>query len=188
MSGWKKYTYKGVSMYLTGWAKALGMSASTLRRRIDNGWTLEDALTKPLHDRRKNLKPRRVDYSGKRYGKLTVVKCVGVDVYGKSLWLCVCNCGGTRIVSSSRLLYTKSCGCARTKRRSGQKNVQSNQPCLSCQNYIDGCSWARKEHLPVEGWDATPVTKFNGNRAETHTYCIHSCPEYVSDGTEWREE
>lgn len=187
MSGWKKYTYKGVSMYLTGWAKALGMSASTLRRRIDNGWTLEDALTKPLHDRRKNLKPRRVDYSGKRYGKLTVVKCVGVDVYGKSLWLCVCNCGGTRIVSSSRLLYTKSCGCARTKRRSGQKNVQSNQPCWSCQNYIDGCSWARKEHLPVEGWDATPVTKFNGNGAETHTYCIHSCPEYVSDGTEGRE-
>lgn len=53
MSGWKKYTYKGVSMYLTGWAKALGMSASTLRRRIDNGRTLEDALTKPLHDRRK---------------------------------------------------------------------------------------------------------------------------------------
>lgn len=185
MSAAKIYTAHGKSLTMRQWAKELNLPQKTLRRRLDNGWTLEDALTKPLHDRSKNLKPRRVDYSGKRYGKLTVVKCVGVDIYGKSLWLCAC--GGTRIVSSSSLLYTKSCGCARTKRRSGQKNVRSNQPCWSCQNYIDGCSWARKEHLPVEGWDATPVTKFNGNKAEMHTYCIHSCPEYVSDGTEGRE-
>ena len=60
-----------------------------------------------------------LDLSGKRFGKLTVdfktsnpnLNCTNTEAF----WLCVCDCGGTAVVSSYRLRthHTKSCGCLR---------------------------------------------------------------------------
>lgn len=55
------------------------------------------------------------DLSGKQYGRLTVVKKTG-ERRGKSgsvVWECVCSCGNTSYVSTSKLTsgHTKSCGC-----------------------------------------------------------------------------
>ena len=57
-----------------------------------------------------------IDLTGQKFGRLTVIKYVG-----KSKWLCKCECGNEKIVSTTHLKNdTKSCGCLRaenTKKR-----------------------------------------------------------------------
>jgi hypothetical protein len=53
-------------------------------------------------------------FGGVRFGFLVAVKVVRVGV-GRSYWECLCDCGRTSVVSSSKLTEgrTRSCGCAR---------------------------------------------------------------------------
>lgn len=55
---------------------------------------------------------RYKDLTGQRFGMLTVKEHAGRKG-DKSMWLCVCDCGRTKIVSGNSLQigYTKSCGC-----------------------------------------------------------------------------
>jgi hypothetical protein len=55
---------------------------------------------------------------GKTFERLTVIKSVGQDKHGKTLWLCNCTCGNTAIVQTSYLTTgnTKSCGCLKKDR------------------------------------------------------------------------
>lgn len=50
----KKYTVNGETKTLLQWAKTLGLNKKTLSNRISRGWSLEDAITRPLHARRNN--------------------------------------------------------------------------------------------------------------------------------------
>ena len=52
------------------------------------------------------------DLSGRRFGRLVVQRRVDAPP-GKSHWLCLCDCGGTKIVRQAHLVHgpTKSCGC-----------------------------------------------------------------------------
>lgn len=52
---------------------------------------------------------------GKVFGRLTVVDYRGADSSGKALWNCVCQCGGSTVVTGYNLRsgLTKSCGCMR---------------------------------------------------------------------------
>jgi len=62
------------------------------------------------------------DRSGERYGKLLVLKLHRMSAR-TSTWLCICECGKTKIVASGNLLShnTQSCGCLR--RESGRRNL-----------------------------------------------------------------
>lgn len=53
------------------------------------------------------------DESGKRYGRLTVVKLDHIDSKKGAMWLCACDCGCTTVVTGNRLRIgkTRSCGC-----------------------------------------------------------------------------
>lgn len=55
---------------------------------------------------------------GEKYGRLTVIRPAGVDKHNKSLWVCLCDCGETKIVGGGNLKKgnSKSCGCARIER------------------------------------------------------------------------
>jgi len=55
----------------------------------------------------------RIDITGQRFGRLTAVRDVGVDKSRSRLWLCQCDCGKEKIVSSAILKAggVKSCGC-----------------------------------------------------------------------------
>ena len=48
-----------------------------------------------------------------RFGRLLVIRKVGSDANGNSLWECKCDCGKTIVAHSQRLKIgkTKSCGC-----------------------------------------------------------------------------
>lgn len=61
---------------------------------------------------------RKIDITGKRFGKLTAIREDGRDNNGIILWLCQCECGETCHVRSADLRHglVKSCGCLNTER------------------------------------------------------------------------
>jgi hypothetical protein len=56
-----------------------------------------------------------VDLRGMKIGRLTVLHPEGKDKYGHILWLCLCDCGKTKIIMGPSLRHkshpTQSCGC-----------------------------------------------------------------------------
>lgn len=61
---------------------------------------------------------RLKDITGQRFGRLLVVSRAGSTVRGKhAVWLCRCDCGGQREVTSSNLRrgLVTSCGCRRVE-------------------------------------------------------------------------
>lgn len=73
----------------------------------------------------------RKDETGKQYGRLTVVDCVG-RAAGKALWACDCICGNQIVVDGYRLRsgHTKSCGCLRDEKNKSHRRThgQSRTP------------------------------------------------------------
>lgn len=56
---------------------------------------------------------RRSDPAGTQYGRLTVLQEWGRARNGAGLqrmWMCKCECGGRRLVTTAGLKWTKSCG------------------------------------------------------------------------------
>ena len=55
------------------------------------------------------------DISDQKFGLITVISRSGLDVTGKTAWLCRCDCGNTKIVTGLNLKTgnTRSCGCLR---------------------------------------------------------------------------
>lgn len=59
---------------------------------------------------------RVTDWSGRKVGKVTVLYRDGSTEDNHSLWMCKCDCGNTKLISSSRLSKSVksgvlSCGC-----------------------------------------------------------------------------
>lgn len=57
----------------------------------------------------------RANLENKKYGRLKVKSFAGTDAWGKSEWLCECECGKVVTVGISNLNqgHNKSCGCLR---------------------------------------------------------------------------
>ena len=51
--------------------------------------------------------------TGQRFGKLIVLERAENDKFGKTRWLCQCDCGNQKIINGTSLLrgLTVSCGC-----------------------------------------------------------------------------
>ena len=62
----------------------------------------------------------RIDISGKRFGRLTAIRCLYTDSHRKSIWECICLCGNRANVAYGNLVSftSKSCGCYRNQVRS----------------------------------------------------------------------
>lgn len=59
--------------------------------------------------------PKRLELTGEKFGRLTVIGFSHIDSSGRSKWNCSCICGETKTIASSSLMsgLTKSCGCLR---------------------------------------------------------------------------
>ena len=57
----------------------------------------------------------RLDITGKKFGRLTVIGYACTNKSRKSVWKCKCECGKETFVVGNRLIkgHTKSCGCLR---------------------------------------------------------------------------
>jgi hypothetical protein len=55
----------------------------------------------------------RIDRTGQRYGRLTVLGLAGKDRFGKARWHCACDCGKRTVGDGYNLGsgHTTSCGC-----------------------------------------------------------------------------
>ncbi|WP_294581172.1 AP2 domain-containing protein [uncultured Thomasclavelia sp.] len=78
------------------------------------------------------IKPK-TDLTGKRFGRLTVIKQNGSHPKEGILWLCKCDCGNTVVVSTQNLNRggVRSCGCLRkemvSKRVKKEKTLKKYQ-------------------------------------------------------------
>ena len=56
---------------------------------------------------------RKINLTGRRFGRLTVIEEAGRDKFSRTLWKCECECGNEKIVPYGRLVRgdTRSCGC-----------------------------------------------------------------------------
>ena len=108
----KWYTINGETKNLQQWCDHYGIKRGTVYTRLENGWSIEDALTKPV----KTSERDRTSLIGKRFGKLTVKEYAGdeaIKADNNSRWICVCDCGKAITTTSYRLTsgHTQSCGC-----------------------------------------------------------------------------
>lgn len=69
---------------------------------------------------------KRVDLTGKKFGKLTVVGFDHKDSHRNSFWKCKCDCGNTCVVNGQKLKsgHIKSCGCLRKENTGSEKNIK----------------------------------------------------------------
>lgn len=59
-----------------------------------------------------------INLTGQKFGELTVLERAENNPFGKTMWLCKCDCGTVKAVASTFLLtgQTVSCGCKRNNR------------------------------------------------------------------------
>ena len=84
--------------------------------------------------------PKFIDLTGKRFGRLTVVKYVDNDKHRNSRWLCLCDCGKEKIIIGQSLKSgaTKSCGCSHIK-HGHSKNGKVSKTYASWTHMIQRC-------------------------------------------------
>lgn len=109
-------------------------------------------------------KATRIDITGQRFGRLTAISFIAYDG-NKSKWLCRCDCGCEKAVSSDRLRYglTRSCGC---------HNTESRRKRMEKINDITGRQYGRLTVLHRDG------TSSDGNHALWRCRC--DCGNEVS--------
>src|SRR5574343_774783 len=70
--------------------------------------------TKPtFYTSRSAANRKRVDHSGEKFNRLTIIKLAYVNKYRTSVWKCLCECGKTVYKIYPELVTgsSKSCGC-----------------------------------------------------------------------------
>ncbi len=68
--------------------------------------------TKDAGERAGGHSRKKLDLTGQRYGKLTVL-APAENIGGRTAWLCRCDCGRETVVTTRHIRsgHTKSCGC-----------------------------------------------------------------------------
>lgn len=98
---------------------------------------------------------KRVDLTGNRYGKLTVISLVEYRANSRSKWLCQCDCGKQHTVRHSNLVsnHTRSCGCLRIigKVKHGGKGTRLYRIWLDMRNRCRYTSNARSKDYVGRG-------------------------------------
>ncbi len=94
--------------------------------------------------------------SGLIFEKLTVIKRVGTYTDRSAMWECLCACGNTTVVTSTRLRNgsTKSCGCIRVEFRKIAKITHGMTGTLTYKSWIsmwERCTNIKHKSYPYYG-------------------------------------
>ena len=89
------------------------------------GDNLRNGISKSCGCEKKGISGIKKDLSGKKFGKLTVIKYSHTEEGGQSFWECECECGNKIIVRGSQLVRkkTQSCGCLKSSL--GELNIEN---------------------------------------------------------------
>lgn len=104
------------------------------QRCLKPAWNLVSGSTRSC-----GCLPKRVpeDLTGKRFGRLLVLKNVRLKNHPKVLWECRCNCGQKYICGTANLKSgkTQSCGCLRSELTSIRRKMEwAKNPALNAEN------------------------------------------------------
>ena len=72
--------------------------------------------------------PKKVhDLTGRRFGRVTVLEFVELDLNRAARWRCRCDCGTVFVANAANLVHghTKSCGCFRRETSSRKAGMTS---------------------------------------------------------------
>ena len=100
-----------------------------------------------------------IDLTGLKFGKLTAIQRTDLrSKYGVAIWLCKCECGGTKLVNSNSLTSgnVKSCGCIKSygetviKRILGSNNIayETEKTFESCRDPITNALYKYDFYFP----------------------------------------
>lgn len=111
-------------------------------------------------------KARRVDLSGKRFGRLTAIEIVGRTICPngtrQTMWRCKCDCGNETTVKYIALVSgnTKSCGCGEKENKlANMRNAWENNR-KSVGKHFLGCL---EEHPLYKTWKTMLTRCYNPN-------------------------
>lgn len=99
------------------------------------------------------------DLTGHRNGRLVARAVAGRNGEGRALWLCDCDCGGTKTVQANNLLRasgTKSCGCLRSEANAKKRQREG--------------VWNEGKSYSVEGGDRCYRTRHSWAKAAIRHY------------------
>lgn len=85
---------------------------------------------------------RRVDLTGRRFGRL-----LAVEAYGGKAWKCLCDCGNEKITATVNLVHekTKSCGCLSACNDARKSEVMRER------NRVQHSGWPQKVRMDAGG-------------------------------------
>jgi len=74
-------------------------------------------LKKKKMNTEKRLKNKAKDFTGEKFGKLTVISLSHISKHNHRHWFCLCECGGTSTPNTNSLTcgHTISCGCHKSE-------------------------------------------------------------------------
>lgn len=81
-----------------------------------------------------------IDLTEKRFDRLLVIKRMGSNKHGKSMWLCLCDCGKEKIIRNDHIKNNiiKSCGCLKIKH--GHTKITVSKTYIAWQNILTRCT------------------------------------------------
>jgi hypothetical protein len=105
-----------------------GNEKNILLGSLRSGRTKSCGCLKSETTKEKN-KNKKIDLTGKRYGRLLVIRENGKSKNNNTKWLCQCDCGNETTVTGGNLSYgsVKSCGCL-AKEETSKRRKSSRRP------------------------------------------------------------
>ena len=84
--------------------------------------------------------PPLIDLTGKKFGRLTVIRRDFTKPSRKAMWLCVCDCGKELIVGGDHLRsgHSKSCGCLQKEKAANTMRTVQPQGTATISNDLTG--------------------------------------------------
>jgi|ERR1700722_2279912 len=124
----------------------------------------------------------RLELSGRRFGRLTVLGFSHVHVSGCAVWMCICDCGNTKEIRGTHLVRgaVRSCGCLSTEIKRSRRTdnpisgkfVATERRIQNFWNYVDKAGpeecWMWKAGLGRGGYG-----KFGWHGAHRFSWLIH---------------
>lgn len=123
------------------------------------------------------------DMSGRTFGRLTVIECVGTRD-NRAMWKCLCSCGRIAVVSGKCLRRdTKSCGCLMretTIKRSTTHGLSGTREFRIYYLMIQRCENPNNESYPYYGGRGIKICKRWRDSLEAFVSDMGPCPDGLS--------
>ena len=123
-----------------------------------------------------------VDLTGKKFGRLTVIKRLPNDKWGHSRFLCQCECGNTKETTGDNLIrgICQSCGCIQKEVTPSGSSHCRTQPWLyrSVPEPSDHCSCSLRSQYVYDHWPVLYVqwsVRSSTGRCSEHRKLYGTC-------------